>query len=482
MPQAIRVFPYAIAPVLLSMSLGCQPAQAAAPPPTQGAQAAPFASPPVLSGTPDVATLVAKVNPSVVNIIAVHDVKARKIPFPFESDAFGGAVPQQGRGPRERDSTIRQRALGTGFVLDASGHIATNAHVVEDANRVRVRLADEREFDAKVVGRDTRSDLAVLELQGAKELPVASLGSSGALRVGEYVVAIGNPFGLGHTVTMGIVSAKGRSIGAGPYDDFIQTDASINPGNSGGPLFNLQGQVVGINTAINPQGKGIGFAIPIDALKEVLPQLLSSGRVARGRLGVSIQRIDPTLAKALGLDRPKGALVGDVEPGGPAEKAGLRSGDVILDVDKDEVDDAHELPRVVARHAPGAHVSLKVLRNKSTQTLDATLDTLKDEAVSDASDSDSSAAGAPAKNNVAPGGYGLALSDAPGGGTRVQRVQPGAPADELLAPGDVIVEVNRQPVANATEAIKALQGAPKGSVLIKVRREGTTQYVAIDRK
>ncbi|WP_394827020.1 Do family serine endopeptidase [Pendulispora albinea] len=494
MLQATRVVSSAVPflPLLLSLSLGCQPAHAAAPPPSSSSASsaqqgsatqspAPFASPPVLAGAPDVATLVAKVNPSVVNIVAMHDVKTRRSPFPFDFfDPFGGAMPQRGSpGPRGGggEGVTRQRALGTGFIIDGSGHVATNAHVVEDANRVRVRLADDRELDAKVVGRDTRLDLAVLELQGIKnvnELPVAALGSSEKLRVGEYVVAIGNPFGLGHTVTMGIVSAKGRSIGAGPYDDFIQTDASINPGNSGGPLFDLRGQVIGINTAINPQGRGIGFAIPIDALKEVLPQLLRTGHVARGRLGVGIQSMDPTLAKALGLERPTGALVGDVEPGGPAERAGLRSGDVILEVGKETVDDAHELPRVVARHAPGSKVSLKVLRNKSTQTVDVTLDQLKDEAVATEA--------APSSAPSGPGGYGLVLGDSRGGGAQVQRVQPGGAADELLMPGDVIVEVNRQPVGNTTEAIKALQSAPKGTVLLKVRREGATQFVAVERK
>src|SRR5208282_2230045 len=195
-------------------------------------------------------------------------------------------------------------------LIDKQGHVVTNAHVIDDADVVKVKLTDDREYTAKVIGKDTRMDLAVLQLQNASDLPEpVALGSSDALRVGEYVVAIGNPFGLGGTVTMGIVSAKGRTIGAGPYDDFIQTDASINPGNSGGPLFNLRGQVVGINTAINPNGKGIGFAIPVDELKDVLPQLLTSGKVARGRIGVVIQGVDPALAKALGLDKPKGALV-----------------------------------------------------------------------------------------------------------------------------------------------------------------------------
>ncbi|MBV9949503.1 MAG: trypsin-like peptidase domain-containing protein, partial [Myxococcales bacterium] len=290
------------------MGAGCQHAASAASPPDANPQTpAPFNSPPVLPGTPDVATLVARVKPSVVNITTIQEVKVPRgnfgfpgfedmLPFPFFRQGPNG--PHRGGGPggEEGDTTMKQQALGSGFIIDAEGHVVTNAHVIDDANTVKVKLADDREYRAKVVGKDTRLDVAVLQLENApQDLPVASLGSSEDLRVGDYVVAIGNPFGLGNTVTMGIVSAKGRSIGAGPYDDFIQTDASINPGNSGGPLFNLRGQVVGIDTAINPQGKGIGFAIPIDSTKQVLPQLIATGHVARGRLGVLIQGMDQDL-------------------------------------------------------------------------------------------------------------------------------------------------------------------------------------------
>ncbi len=340
-----------LGPVLLAAALGVaagctrQYAQAAGPAaaPQVGAPGAPaaptpFASPPVLAGTPDVASLVARVTTGVVNITTIHDIRApqqQDFDFPFGFDPFG--IFPRGRRRGGGDQVYRQRALGSGFIIDPAGHVVTNAHVVEEADSVRVKLSDEREFDAKVKGRDPKLDLAVLELVGARDLPAVSLGSSEALRVGEYVVAIGNPFGLGNTVTMGIVSAKSRSIGAGLYDDFIQTDASINPGNSGGPLFNLRGQVVGINTAMNPHGQGIGFAIPVDALKDILPQLLSTGKVARGRLGVAIQSVDASLAKALGLDRPKGALVGEVEPGGPADRAGLRGGDLIVRIDQIDI-------------------------------------------------------------------------------------------------------------------------------------------------
>ena len=368
----------------------------------------------------------------------------------------------------------------------------TNAHVVEDADTVRVKLADDREFDAKVKGRDARLDVAILELQGAKDLQPVSLGSSDALRVGEYVVAIGNPFGLGDTVTLGIVSAKGRALGAGPYDDFIQTDASINPGNSGGPLFDLRGQMVGINTAINPEGKGIGFAIPIDDVKDVLPQLLANGHVAHGRLGVSIQPVNGTLAKALGMTHAKGALVGEVESGGPADKAGLKPGDVIVSVDQTEITHSTDLPRIIARHAPSSKVTLEVIRAGALQTFEVTLGQLKDD---DDSTQPSSAEGAPSSQpqqqqpttppsppkEPREAQLGLSLSDASNGhGALVDKVKPGSAAEETLESGDVITEVNHTPVTTGADAAKAFESAPKDvPVLLRVDRNGTQRYIAV---
>ncbi len=437
---------------------------------------APFATPPVLSGTPDIAALVAKVKPAVVSITTTHQIKARGRTATGQGgavDPFGeffgrGDEPRNGGGDRVR----KQQALGSGFLVDNAGHVVTNAHVVEDADSVKVRLADDREFAAKVKGRDERLDLAVLELQGAKDLPQASLGSSEGLRVGEYVVAIGNPFGLGATVTMGIVSAKSRSIGAGPYDDFIQTDASINPGNSGGPLFNLNGQVVGINTAINPNGQGIGFAIPSDALKDVLQQLLTKGRVARGRLGVVIQPVDETMAKALGMDRSRGALVADVEPGGPADRAGVKSGDLIIGVDGTEVPHSQDLPRLIARHAPGSQVSVKVRRETATRDIGVTLEALKEE-------------GARAQMSDSEGrtpDFGLDLEDAPGGGALVRRSAGNDDGSDALRPGDVIVEANHAPVRAASEAAVVLKKADASKpVLLKVKREGRMLFIAISK-
>lgn len=394
-------------------------------------------------GATDVAGLAERVRASVVNITSVRS-----------SGPFGDG-----------------NALGTGFVVDARGLIVTNAHVIEDASELRVRFADGADRDAKVKGRDAALDLAVLEVSVDKPLPAVTLGSSDALRVGEPVIAIGNPFGLDHTVTMGIVSAKGRAIGAGPYDDFLQTDASINPGNSGGPLFDARGRVVGINTAINPAGQGIGFAIPVDVLKDVLPQLVEKGRVTRGRLGVAIQSLDATLAKALGLDSPKGALVTSLEPDGPAARAGIKTGDVILRVDDRDVTSGADLPRLVAHHAPGTVVPLRVRHGKSVETLRATLDAR----------ADADPAPKPAPSTFK-GRLGVALDDAEGTGARIVAVASQSPAARAhLRAGDVIVELDGKTIANAASLIAAIESIPAGkAVVAKVVRGPATRFAGVE--
>lgn len=428
----------------------------------------PFPIPPVLPGTPDIPSLVAKVKPGVVNITTTAEEVRRGPADLFEF--FFGPRPRGGG-----DEVVKKRALGSGFVIDAAGHIATNAHVVAGASSVRVKLSDGRELNAKIKGTDERLDVAVLELEGAKNVPFVALGSSDALRVGEYVVAIGNPFGLGDTVTMGIVSAKGREIGAGPYDDFIQTDASINPGNSGGPLFNLKGEVIGINTAIAAQGRGLGFAIPIDAVKDVLPQLLATGKVQRGRLGVVIQPVDDAIAKALGMPKASGALINEVEAGGPAAKAGIEPGDVILMVDNSPIESAHELPRLIARHRPGAKVTLDVFsKGKGQRTVTVTLGEVKEEA-------------AQARQTVPSSGdekheLGIVLSDDPrAGGAVVRDVQANGLAAGLLEPGDVIIEVDGAQVKTAREAADRMRRQTGRPALLRVRRNGRSRFVAIQR-
>jgi serine protease Do len=481
----------ALSVLVLALGAGCHHSAAAAGPTEASTPTpAPFASPPVLPGTPDIATLAAKVKPSVVNITTVQEVKVPRGDFPFPGfPGFEDMLPffRQGPGMRRHgggngeggDEVLKQQALGTGFIVDTQGHVVTNAHVIDDANMVKVKLADDREYRAKVVGKDSRLDIAVLELEKAPhDLPVAALGSSDVLRVGEYVVAIGNPFGLGNTVTMGIVSAKGRTIGAGPYDDFIQTDASINPGNSGGPLFNLRGEVVGINTAINPNGKGIGFAIPIDAAKNVLPQLVATGHVSRGRLGVLIQGMDEDLAKALGMDRAHGALVEEVEPGSPAEQAGVKSGDVIVAVDGRDVPHSEELPRMVAQHKPGSRVRVTILRDKHSRDVDVTLAPMQDQGEERTSAGSEQGPGAQQGPSSA---LGFSVHDE-GGHVVVQRVTPDGAAQGKLRPGDVIESVNQQPVTSASDLATKVQSAPTDRpVLLRIKRGDQSRYVAIER-
>jgi serine protease Do len=354
--------------LVLAFSTGCK--RTPPPPPEPAITTLTSGTPVVTSGTvtqvTDVSSLVEKVKGTVVNITVEGRAQGLQTDSPL--DFFF----------RNPGAERKQRGLGSGFLVDGQGHVLTNAHVVEGAEVVKVKLADDRELNARVKGVDPKTDIAVLELQGARDLPFATLGSSEAIKVGEPVIAIGNPFGLGNTVTTGIVSAKGRAIGAGPYDDFIQTDASINPGNSGGPLFDSRGQVIGMNTAIVPAGQGIGFAIPSDELKSVLRQLVTTGHVERGRLGAQIQDVDEKRAKAMGLPSTRGAFVGEVERGGPAERAGLKNGDVILGVDNIEIAHAHDLPRTIAKNPPGTRVTLKVRRGGQDLSLPVTLDKLED--------------------------------------------------------------------------------------------------------
>ncbi|MBW2130921.1 MAG: DegQ family serine endoprotease [Deltaproteobacteria bacterium] len=273
----------------------------------------------------------------------------------------------------EQQREFKQRSLGSGFIIDKEGYIVTNNHVIEDADEIRVQLRNEKEYDAEIVGRDPNTDIALIKIKGPKDLPVLKLGDSDALKVGEWVVAIGNPFGLDHTVTAGIVSAKGRVIGAGPYDDFIQTDASINPGNSGGPLLNLNGEVIGINTAIVASGQGIGFAIPINMALGIVEQLRQKGEVTRGWLGVGIQDVKGEVAEYYGLKEGEGVLVAQVFPGDPAEKAGIQPQDIILEVNEKKVGSSRELSRLIADIGVGEEARIKLLRNGKEEIITVTI-------------------------------------------------------------------------------------------------------------
>lgn len=412
----------------------------------------------------DVADLSDKVKPTVVNITTTEKVN---LPAGHPFEFFRGG--EGGGGPRERVGA------GTGFIIDPAGYVITNEHVVADADEVQVRLVDERQFQAVVVGRDPKLDLALLKLKDAKDLPAVQLGSSNSLRIGEHVLAVGNPFGLGHTVTLGIVSAKSRTIGAGLYDDFIQTDASINPGNSGGPLFNWRGEVVGINTAIRPDANNIGFAIPIDALKDVLQQLRDKGHVVRGKLGLVFQPISADLATALKLGSVKGALVSQIEAGGAAARAGLKAGDVIIAVNDIAIAHAEELPRNVAKNPPGAQVKLGYLRDGKKLEGKATLDTLEDDSLLPRPPKGKLAPRVPSNNQL-----GIQVSNAKGeGGVRVDGVLPSSVLKEIRS-GDVIIEVDGAATKDVDQLEKQLTSAKPGKILLaKVRRGDTTRFVPI---
>lgn len=436
-------------------------------------------------GLPDFVTLAKKMKPLVVNIsttqVSENRGAGQEFGSPFGEDDqfndfwkrfFGGPTP---RGPQ------RQRSLGSGFIIDSDGSILTNNHVVENASKIVVKLSDDQEYEAKVIGRDAKTDIAVIRINAKASLPAANFGDSDKLEVGEWVVAIGNPFGLDSTVTSGIVSAKGRHIGQGPYDNFIQTDASINPGNSGGPLINLRGEIVGINTAIFSRtggNMGIGFAIPINLVKELLPQLRGKGKVTRGFLGVLIQKVTPEIADSLGLDKAQGALVANVSKDGPADKAGVKVGDVIVEFDGKEVKDSGDLPIIVARTAVDKKVRMKVVREKKEVVLAVAVGELKDEEV---------VASAPEKGELGltvqrltpqmAESLGLEKSE----GVVVSAVEPGSAADEAgIRRGDVLMEIDRRPIRNLDEYRKTIAAIKKGrGVLFLVRRGDSTLFLAL---
>ena len=372
------------------------------------------------------------------------------------------------RGP-SRD--FKQRSLGSGFIIDKEGHIVTNNHVIEDADEIKVKLADGEEYDAKLVGRDPNTDLALIKIKGSSDLVPLAIGDSDNLDVGSWVVAIGSPFGLEQTVTAGIVSAKGRVIGAGPYDNFIQTDASINPGNSGGPLLNLRGEVVGINTAIVAQGQGIGFAIPVNLAKNIVAQLKDHGSVTRGWLGVAIQDLTSELAEYYGLKDKKGVLVSQVFKGDPAEKAGIKPNDIIVAVDGEPVNTSRELSATIAGLEVGKRTAITVIRNGQEKTLYAELSKRKDDdliARQEPADSGDFGMQVTELTPEAASRFGHADDE---NGVVVVGVQPGSKADQAgIQQGDLVKEVNRKPV-DSVEKLKAeLKNKTGDSIRLLVKR------------
>jgi serine protease Do len=480
-------------------------------------------------GPPSFAPLVKRVMPTVVNVAVVQEVKTSGFPGgqeggdegdqgdqggdqggpsagpgggdqggggnPFGPNSpFGGGGNGGGGGdPFEQfrhffgqmPRQYKQRGLGSGVIVSSDGYILTNNHVVGHADEIHVTLLDKREFTAKVVGKDPKTDLALIKINTNQPLPAASLGDSNVTEVGDWVVAIGSPFGFNLTVTSGIVSAKGRALG-GNYDNFIQTDASINPGNSGGPLFNTAGEVIGINTAIyssTGSNAGIGFAIPIDIAKDVMRQLKDRGRVVRGWLGVEIQEVTPALAQSFGLAAPTGALVAGVQKDGPAAKANIQRGDIIIRFNGETVHDEHELPEMVASTALNKAVPVEVIRGNKHITLTATIQELKDEQV------------ASAKGDESPGtSWGMQVQDmtpeiaselhTPNAkGVVIRNVRPDSAAAEAgLQAGDLVLEIDHKKVGSADDFADMAKAAQKDkkSALLLVQRGSSTLYTVIN--
>src|SRR3954447_167776 len=462
---------------------------------------------------PSFADLVTRVAPAVVNVATRKDVGPRAggdeeeqqqqpdIPqfppgSPFEEffKDFFNRDKNKGQEQQQR----RAFSLGSGFVIDPRGFVVTNNHVIADSDEISVSFSNERDYPAKLIGRDTKTDLALLKIQDkeAGTFPSVEWAISDKARVGDWMVAIGNPFGLGSTVTAGIISARGRDIHNGPYDDFLQVDAAINRGNSGGPSFSLDGRVLGVNTAIfSPTGTnvGIGFAIPANLAKPVIDSLMQTGKVARGWLGVRIQKRDQQLAETFGLKDARGALVASTTPGGPAEKAGIQQGDVVVEFDGKTIDKMRSLPRIVAETPIGKEVGVKVWRKGQEKDVHVTLGELpEEEQAAEAAQPPQPAPGPTGQVTVDPLGMTLAaitpelksqynIADT-AKGMIVTDVKPNSPAaSESLRAGDLVVEVAQEPVTNPSEAASKITQAKKDkkSVLLLIDRQGDLRFVAL---
>ena len=447
------------------------------------------------------ADLAAKVTPAVVNIASKHKLAQAgddngHVPFavpkgsPFE-DFFKHFNERQ-----RPNNGAESMALGSGFIIDPAGYVVTNDHVVDDATEVNVTLNTGTTYPAKVIGTDKKTDLALLKVESPTPLPAVSFGDSDAVRVGDWVMAVGNPFGLGGSVTAGIVSARGRDLNSSPFDDFLQIDASINQGNSGGPTFSMAGDVIGINTAIfSPNGGsvGIGFAIPSNLAKTIIATLREKGSIERGWLGVQIQGVTPDIASAVGLDKPAGAIVSDVMPDSPAAKAGLQRGDVILTFNGKAVDRLRDLPRLVAAAPIGGKAEVTLWRDRATQTVTVEVAKLADEQVA-ANDNQPEAPAAPAADSVETLGLTLAsltpdlrqqfgIAETINGVVVTSVADDGPAAKRGLQPGDVIEQVGSAPVATPQQVAslaKAARAENRDAVLLLVNRQGDELFVAVE--
>ncbi|MBE9532098.1 MAG: DegQ family serine endoprotease [Proteobacteria bacterium] len=441
-------------------------------------------------GLPSFAQLAKAHTPSVVNISTVHVVKGggqMMVPGlkgPFE-DFFGDEFFEKFFGGQQQQRDFKRKSLGSGFVINKEGYILTNNHVIENATEIVVTFSEEKkEYKAEVIGSDKKLDIGLIKIEADHDLPVAALGDSDALSIGDWVMAIGNPFGLGGTVTAGIISQKGRVLGAGPYDDFLQTDASINPGNSGGPLFDLSGEVVGINTAIIARGQGIGFAIPINIVKEVLLQLREAGSVSRGWIGVSIQSLTPELAEHFGIENDSGALISAVTPGDPAERAGIRGGDIIIEFNGKPIEELTQLPRTVANTPKGTKVKVKLLRDGKEISLFVTVGEREEDSVASVtpgSGTQSEELLGITVQAITPGlaeTLGLAKKDK---GVVISDVDSSGPAAMAgLRRGDIIREINKHRIEDLEAYRKATDDLKAGKkILMLIEREEGTFYLSI---
>jgi serine protease Do len=442
---------------------------------------------------PDFADLTERLSPTVVNVYTTQTVEMSSSPHQFLPDEmeipepfrrfFG--LPDQNQAPQKRE--FKRTSLGSGVIVTSDGYILTNNHVVEDADEINVTLSTFEEYEATIIGRDPKSDLALIKIKPQNDLPAVTFGNSDDLRVGEWVLAIGNPFGLQQTVTAGIVSAKGRSINNESYGNFIQTDASINPGNSGGPLFNLNGQMVGVNTAIFSRtggNIGIGFAIPVNMAENVFAQLKEHGKVARGWLGVMIQQVTNELAKSFNLERPIGALVGQVVSDSPAEKAGLKAGDVIISYNGREVSQMTMLPAMVANTKVGTKAKVELIRDGEKMTITVEIGKMdEEEAVVAGTETGTSKKLGMTVQELTPKlaeSLGIDKTE----GLIVTDVDPDSSAAEAgIHRGDIVLEINREKVGSVTEYRKALQDAKdKKTVLLLIQRDQNTRFVVIEQE
>ncbi|MCX7981904.1 MAG: DegQ family serine endoprotease [Syntrophales bacterium] len=446
---------------------------------------------PVASAVSDVkgmplsfADLTEKVKPAVVNISTTRTVRSGGVFSPFGDSPlerfFGDEFFERFFGDIPRRE-FKQQSLGSGFIISADGYIFTNNHVVEKADKIIVKLSDGRQFDAKVIGKDAKTDIALIKIK-AERLPVAEIGDSDKVRVGDWVIAIGNPFGLEHTVTAGIVSAKGRVIGAGPYDNFIQTDASINPGNSGGPLFSLEGKVIGINTAIVAQAQGIGFAIPINMAKAILPDLKAKGKVTRAWMGISVQDVTEDMAKVLKLKSREGAIITETFKDDPADRAGLKPGDVITEINGKKIKDSHELLLTIASLPVGEKITVKVVRDGKEMTFYVTVTERKEEKeIALSREGAKDKFGLVVQNITPEVARQLGLKKRQG--VIVVAVEEGSPADEAgIQPQDIILQVNRVPVNSVADYMREMgKKSVKEGIALLIKRGNATFFITLYR-